>query len=211
MAVKIIKKLITTIVNERRKRGLYIAFVMNAAHLRGVLRGFFYKILYFNQIDCSIYSMQSNSSIEVFNQSSKIKIGKFVFIRKNSSFRVDYNGYLNLGDYVFINDNCNVNCVNKITIGSYSKIASGVSINDHDHNYKKMKDGHLLKGEVHIGKNVWIGSNVTILRNTTIGDNSVIAAGSVVKGEVPENTVFVNKRENKLLPIEEKRKVQEIS
>ena len=53
-----------------------------------------------------------------------------------------------------------------------------------------------LKGEVIIGENVWIGSNVVILRDTVIGDNSVIAAGSVVKGNVPSNTLFVNKREN---------------
>ena len=51
-------------------------------------------------------------------------------------------------------------------------------------------------GEVIIGKNVWIGSNVVILRDTVIGDNVVVAAGSVVKGNVPSNTLFVNKREN---------------
>jgi acetyltransferase-like isoleucine patch superfamily enzyme len=71
-----------------------------------------------------------------------------------------------------------------------------VSINDHDHNYKNPNDSHLLKGEVIVGRNVWIGSNVVILRDTTIGDNAVIAAGSVVKGNVPSNTLFLNKREN---------------
>ncbi|WP_231572580.1 acyltransferase [Halobacillus sp. BBL2006] len=209
--MKLIRKLITTLASERKNRGFYFTFVMNTVHCIGIFRGVFFKVLYLNQIECSIFSLQSNSSIEIFNRSSKVTIGKFVFIRKNASLRVDYKGHLKLGDHVFINDNCNINCVNKVTIGSYSKIASGVSINDHDHNYKQSNGDHLLKGEVHIGKNVWIGSNVTILRNTTIGDNSVIAAGSVVKGNIPDNTVFVIKRENKHIPIEEKRKVQEIS
>ena len=57
----------------------------------------------------------------------------------------------------------------------------------------------MLTGEVIIGKNVWIGANTVILRNTRIGDNAVIAAGSIVKGEVPANSVFVDKREHNLI------------
>jgi acetyltransferase-like isoleucine patch superfamily enzyme len=168
---------------------------MNISHIIGVLRGVFYKLIYFKNIRSSIFSLQANSSIEVFNKRSKVYIGKFVFIRKNVSIRVDYNGELLIEEKVFINDNCNINCVNRICIGSNTKIAPNVSINDHDHNYKNANDGHLLKGEVIIGRNVWIGSNVVILRDTTIGDNAVIAAGSVVKGNVPANTLFLNKRE----------------
>ncbi|UHA57884.1 hypothetical protein KDJ21_013390 [Metabacillus litoralis] len=53
-----------------------------------------------------------------------------------------------------------------------------------------------------IGENVWIGSNVVILRDTHIGDNVVIAAGSVVKGNVPSNTIYLNKREIDTRPIQ---------
>ena len=95
-----------------------------------------------------------------------------------------------------MNDNCNINCANKISIGSYTKIAPNVSINDHDHNYKGVEGGNLIKGEVIIGKNVWIGSNSVILRGTVIEDNAVVAAGSVVKGHVPKDSLFLNKREN---------------
>ena len=98
--------------------------------------------------------------------------------------------------YVFINDNCNINCVEEVYIGEYTKIAPNVCINDHDHNYKHEGDQHLIKTPVRIGKNVWIGANTVILRGTTIGDNAVIAAGSVVKGHVEANTVYYNKRTN---------------
>ena len=53
-----------------------------------------------------------------------------------------------------------------------------------------------------IGNNVWIGANAIILRGTTIGDNSVIAAGSVVKGNVPSNTLLVQKKEDTLIEIQ---------
>lgn len=74
------------------------------------------------------------------------------------------------------------------------KIAPNICINGHNHNYKKIRDSHLLTSSIHIGKNVLIGSNVVILRGTTIGDNAVIAAGSIVKGNIPANTIYLNKR-----------------
>ncbi|WP_242219280.1 DapH/DapD/GlmU-related protein [Bacillus cereus group sp. BfR-BA-01380] len=194
--INILKKIFQALVTESRNRGLYFAVLMNISHLIGVLRGVFYKLLYFRNINCSIFALQTKSRIEVFNKRSKINIGKFVFVRRNTSIRIDFNGVLDIGEKVFINDNCNINCINKISIGRNTKIAPNVSINDHDHNYKNMEDGHLIKGEVKIGENVWIGSNVVILRDTFIGDNTVIAAGSVVKGHIPSNTLFVNKREN---------------
>ncbi|MFC0269951.1 acyltransferase [Metabacillus herbersteinensis] len=196
--ISILNKITSTLVSECRNRGIYFTILMNLSHLFGVIRGFFYKFIYFKNIKSSIFSLQSNSKIEIFSKDSKVIIGKFVFIRKNASLRIDYNGELFLGDNVFINDNCTVNCVNQISIGRNTKIAPNVCINDHDHNYKKITDDHLIRGVVNIGENVWIGSNVVILRDTFIGDNVVIAAGSVVKGNVPSNTLYLDKRETRI-------------
>lgn len=196
---KILKKIVRVLYEQVRERGVFITLLMNMAHLVGIMRGIFYKLLYFKNIKASIFSLQANSKIEVFNKRSRINIGKFVFIRKNVSLRIDFNGKLDIHDYVFINDNCNINCVNKITIGKNTKIAPNVCINDHDHNYKGLTGGHLLKGEVSIGENVWIGSNVVILRDTVIGNNTVIAAGSVVKGKIPSNTLYVHKRDHNVI------------
>jgi acetyltransferase-like isoleucine patch superfamily enzyme len=205
------KKIVMTLISESKKRGVFITILMNLSHVVGILRGLIYKVLYFRNIRSSIFSLQANSKIEVFNNKAKINIGKFVFIRKNASIRLDFDGVLNIGNNVFINDNCNINCVNRITIGKNTKIAPNVCINDHDHNYKKNTSDHLIRGEVTIGENVWIGSNVVILRNTHIGDNVVIAAGSVVKGIVPPNTIFLNKRETELKPYKSKDKVVQFS
>lgn len=197
------RKIANTLLTQFRSRGLVSTIAMNKSHLFGVLRGLLYKLLYFKNIHASLFSIQANSTIEIFNKRAKLTIGRFVFIRKNASIRIDYQGQLHLGEKVFINDNCNINCVNKITIGKGSKIAPNVCINDHDHNYKDAAGEHLLKGEVIIGSNVWIGSNVVILRDTVIGDNAVIAAGSIVKGIVPADTLFLNKREIKHISYKE--------
>ena len=189
-----IKKVINTLKQQSSDRGLYISFLMNLAQLNGMIRAFFYRVIYFKNLKAHLFTIESKSRFEVFNKQAQVNVGKFVFIRRNCRFRVDFSGKLILGDYVFINDNCNINCVEKISIGEYTKIAPNVCINDHDHNYKKTDEQHLIKTPVVIGKNVWIGSNVVILRGTTIGDNAVIAAGSVVKGSVPANTIYYNKR-----------------
>ena len=189
-------KILKVLKSESKQRGLYYSFIMNLSQLVGMMRALFYKVIYFKNINSSVFVMQSKSRIDVFSKKSKINIGKFVFIRKNTTIRIDDESTLDIGDHVFMNDNCNINCANKISIGSYTKIAPNVSINDHDHNYKGVEGGNLIKGEVIIGKNVWIGSNSVILRGTVIEDNAVVAAGSVVKGHVPKDSLFLNKREN---------------
>ena len=189
-------KILKVLKSESKQRGLYYSFIMNLSQLVGMMRALFYKVIYFKNINSSVFVMQSKSRIDVFRKKSKINIGKFVFIRKNTTIRIDDESTLDIGDHVFMNDNCNINCANKISIGSYTKIAPNVSINDHDHNYKGVEGGNLIKGEVIIGKNVWIGSNSVILRGTVIEDNAVVAAGSVVKGHVPKDSLFLNKRDN---------------
>ena len=193
------KKIINVLINECKTRGFYHTFIMYFSNFISVLRGLRYKIFYFKNIKSSIFFIQSRSKMDIFSNKCRIIIKPFVFIRRNTTIRIDHKGKLILGDKVFINDNCSINCIDKIEIGEYTKIGPGVSINDNDHNFRKTGDGRMLTGQVIIGKNVWIGANSVILRNTVIGDNAVIAAGSIVKGEVPANTVFVDKREKSLI------------
>ncbi|MGM9987216.1 MAG: acyltransferase [Bacillaceae bacterium] len=193
-----IRKIIKVLSNESRQRGLYYFFVMYLSNFFALLRGWRFKVKFLKNIDSSFLALGSKSRIEIFNKKAKAKFGSFVFIRNNTAMRIDFDGEFIVGEKVFINDNCTINCVKKIEIGDYTKIGPNVCINDHDHNYRKEIDDHLLRGEVIIGKNVWIGSNVVILRDTYIGDNAVIAAGSVVKGTVPEGAVFLNKRVNEI-------------
>jgi len=53
-----------------------------------------------------------------------------------------------------------------------------------------------------IGNNVWIGSNVVILKGVKIGDGSVIAAGSLVTKDVPENCLYIEKKQAVIREIE---------
>ena len=193
------KKIFIILRNECKSRGSYHTFIMYFSNLISVLRGLRYKIFYFRNIKSSVFFIQSRSKLDILSNRCKVIIKPFVFIRRNTTIRIDHSGELIIGDKVFINDNCSINCIDKIHIGECTKIGPGVSINDNDHNFKKIGDERMITGQVIIGKNVWIGANSVILRNTVIGDNSVIAAGSIVKGDIPANTVFVDKREKRLI------------
>lgn len=193
------ERIFSILKNECKNRGFYHTFIMYVSNLISVLRGFRYKVFYYKNIKSSVFFLQSRSKIDIFSNKCKVIIKPFVFIRRNTTIRIDHSGELIIGDKVFINDNCSINCIYKIHIDEYTKIGPGVSINDNDHNFRENGDRRMLTGQVIIGKNVWIGANSVILRNTVIGDNAVIAAGSIVKGEVPANTVFVDKREKSLI------------
>ena len=121
-----------------------------------------------------------------------------VSIRQGSRVIVENGACLKIGDDVGINANCYIAVHEEVIIGDNTILGPGVVVVDQDHDYKAeggLKSEKYLTGRVKIGNNVWIGANAVILRNTTIGDNAVIGAGSVVSGNVPEGTVFVNKRQ----------------
>lgn len=80
-------------------------------------------------------------------------------------------------------------------------LGPNVLIYDHDHDYKAKGGVFSLKYKttpIVIGNNVWIGANSIILRGTSIGNNCVVGAGCVLKGEYPDNSIIVQKRNTEI-------------
>lgn len=46
-----------------------------------------------------------------------------------------------------------------------------------------------MKGDIHIGNDVWIGYNATIMAGVTIGDGAIIATNATVSKDVPPYTI----------------------
>lgn len=97
-------------------------------------------------------------------------------------------------------------------VGSFTSIASGVSIATNTHNYNFVTTSPILFDKkykfpckenilssycpnlyhsVEIGNDVWIGANVTIFNGVKIGDGAVIAAGSIIRNDVPPYAIVV--------------------
>lgn len=132
----------------------------------------------------------------LFNVDSKsnIQIGDFFETRNNCELRAFEGGVISIGHNCFLNNNVNIVAKKSILIGNNVQIGHNTLIIDHDHDFKN-NFSNFNSSEITIGNNVWIGAGTIILRGAIIGDNCVIGAGSIVKGEIPQGTLFFNKRE----------------
>jgi maltose O-acetyltransferase len=108
-------------------------------------------------------------------------------------FFCDYGYNISIGDGSFMNFNCVVLDVVKVTIGSKTQIGSAVQILTADHPRDPKLRAELLElgRPVTIGSNVWIGSGAIILPGVSIGDDAVIGAGAVVTRDVPAGATAV--------------------
>lgn len=125
--------------------------------------------------------------------------GKAFSFRKRFTVNVNDGGKLVIGNYVFFNNDCSINCKDEIIIGNNCIFGENVRIYDHNHrfsNYLKpiIEQGYTLKS-VHIGENCWIGSNVVILPGSNIQSDSIIGAGCVISGDIPKGVIVTSNRE----------------
>ena len=174
------------------KHYLYLKYIIN------IFRLSIYKIIYRKNIQFKILEcLGKNFEISIKNQ-GKIILCEKVESRSNLHLFA-HGGEIRVGKHCFFNTNCSITSVDSIKIGDECKIGNNVVFVDHDHDYKHISDKEFISSPITVGDNVWIGAGCIILRGSKIGNNSVIAAGSIVKGEVPANTVFVDKREKSLI------------
>ena len=107
-------------------------------------------------------------------------------------FYCDYGSNIIVGDNVFMNFNCCILDVCKVTIGNNCMFAPNVQIYTATHplEAKARNSGREYANPITIGNNVWIGGNATICPGVTIGNNVVIGAGAVVTKSFPDD-VFI--------------------
>lgn len=139
------------------------------------------------------------SHVEIaLDSKSKIHIAKGSLIESYCKISATDGGCLTLGSMVGVNRNSMIMCHESVIIGDNTIMGPGVYIYDHDHVFDSndgVRRNEYVTAPITIGKNCWIGANTVILRGTTIGDNSLIAAGCVVKGNYPDGSVVIQKRE----------------
>ena len=135
---------------------------------------------------------------------SDLKIGRKVIVRSGSKIVSTGGGKLTIGSSSGFGYYCIVICRHCVTIGKNVYFGPNTLIYDHDHDFRD-KEGIRSKkykcAPIEIGDGTWIGANCVILKGATVGKNCVIGAGSIVKGNIPDNTVFVQKRDTVMFPV----------
>ena len=111
----------------------------------------------------------------------------------NPPFYCDYGKNISVGKNLFINYNCTIIDVAKVTIGDNCLFAPNVAIYTAGHPiYPSTRNSLYEYGKpITIGDNVWIGGNSVICPGVNIGSNVVIGAGSVVTKDIPDWCVAV--------------------
>lgn len=101
-------------------------------------------------------------------------------------FHCDYGYNVFLGEDVFLNFNCVILDVCKVSIGAGTQIGPAVQLYaaDHPRDAAQRATGLEFGRPLTIGRNVWIGGGAIVLPGVTIGDDAVIGAGSVVTRDV---------------------------
>lgn len=166
-------------------------------YICGLIKIIIYNLLYFGKLNASLKTKYARScSIRIWKK-SKINIGSKCSIRSGVKLRT-YNGNIDIGNRVGINNNCCINAMGSIKIGDNVILGQNVSIYDHDHRFESgvlTRDSGFDIKPVVIGNNVWIGSGCVILKGVTIGDNCVIAAGTIVRHDIPADKMVYDKRD----------------
>lgn len=119
------------------------------------------------------------------------QVGEDAYIRP--PFHCDYGYNISLGRGVFLNFNCVILDVVKVTIGDGTQIGPGVQIltADHPRDPEQRRLGLEFGRPVTIGRNVWIGGGAMILPGVTVGDDAIVGAGAVVTRDVREGATVV--------------------
>ena len=164
----------------------------------GFLKVSLLKIQHMHHLNVSIPCFLSPFSEITMERKAQLKVGKKYRMRGGSKLRIRNNAIITIGDDISINHGCIIVCREKIEIGNKVQFGPNVLIYDHDHDYKSpggVSNGKYICEAISIGENTWIGAGSIILKGAHIGKNVTVAAGSVVRGVIPDNSLFYQKRE----------------
>lgn len=137
----------------------------------------------------------------LYPNSRKITIGKQVNFRNYIHIIVQNDAILEIGNHVFMNNFCSINCLEKISIGENTLFGENVKLYDHNHSYKRTENNlqishsEFTTAPISIGENCWLGSNVVVLKGVSIGDNCIIGAGVLLYKNVPDNSIVTFNQE----------------
>ena len=167
-------------------------FTPSSANLNSRLDFNILKQIFSKKIKCSLGSAYISGKVEVSNNVTLFN-------------DIEIFGNIKLSENVSISGPGTRICsaINRISIGSFTSIASNVIVQEYNHNIKSIttydicdnifefKDANSItsKGEIIIEEDVWIGSNCVLLSGVKIGRGSIIGAGSIVTKDIPRYSV----------------------
>jgi len=114
-------------------------------------------------------------------------------------FFTDHGLHLELGERVFINQNCTFLDYEGIRLGERVMVGPQVTFITGGHPVDPAERTLYLTGApIDVAENVWIGAGATILPGVRIGRDAVIAAGAVVADDVAAGTLVAGPKASEI-------------
>lgn len=155
----------------------------------------------------SIFSRASYRKPKLFVENGNVTIANNCIVR--ADILCHYGGELTIGEYTGINENTNIRCAEKISIGAFNMISYECLIFDNntheilsheerrkqtikDFPYIGLEHNKANSASVYIGNDVWVGQRAVILKGSVIEDNAIVGTGAVVAGKtISGNSIAV--------------------
>ena len=162
------------------------------------------KVLHMNKFSGKFPAIMSPLTEITLEKYASLQIGSKLKMHNGSKIRVRKKANVKIGKNFAMSNGCVLTAYESIQIGNDVMLGPNVLIYDQDHDYDVeggVKAMSFKTAPITIGNNVWIAANSIVLRGSVIGDNVVVAAGSIVKGTIPDNTLYIQKRSKELIDI----------
>lgn len=115
------------------------------------------------------------------------QIGKEVRIRPGVTIKFPWK--LIMGDHVWLGENCWIDNITDVKIGSHVCISQGAMLCTGNHNYKSPGFELVLK-PITIEDGVWIGAKALVAPGVTAFSHSVLTAGSVATKDMEAYGIY---------------------
>jgi maltose O-acetyltransferase len=159
-------------------------------HVRTLRQWFFVRQRLYSIASCLLLdNMGSGRLRAALLRWSGASVGRRCFFRGGLQIQESFD--LTIGDDVFINSGCMLDCAAPIVIENGAQLGYQVTLvtGDHAIGDPECRAGDHCAKPIRIGRGAWIGARAVILPGVTVGRGAVVGAGSVVTRDVPVDTL----------------------
>jgi putative colanic acid biosynthesis acetyltransferase WcaF len=103
--------------------------------------------------------------------------------------RVKYPWLLHTGDHCWIGEDCWIDNLAPVRLGSSVCVSQGAYFCTGNHDWTDPAFG-LMVGSISVGDGAWIGARALIAPGTVVGEGAVVAAGAVATKRIPPYAVY---------------------
>lgn len=115
------------------------------------------------------------------------RVGRGVVIKP--SINIKYPWRLTIGDHVWIGENCWIDNLDQISIGSHACLSQGAMLLCGSHDYKR-STFNLITKPIVLEEGAWVGAKALVCPGVTLKSHAVLAAGSTATADLEAYGIY---------------------